>query len=434
MSDVEGFEVVQHDEVPVQSSSPSPAPAPAAEEPVAEAPAKDAAAATVPVKKTATATGGVRRPVAPGTKPTTATTSTTRASGLTKPPTRPPVPSTIRRPTTASSTATHRSRPSVSASEDETKKPATSALRRTSHQQEICARFTTCEQTSLANLLEGERKRPEVSFIATPAASWVDDFFFWLNPDLGDQCCVENGKACFADRDPEWDITLHGMPEGDEFVYYLEKFLTSPTNADCPLGGQAAYSDAVVIDKKRETIAASHFRAMHTPLRSQDDFIHAMSAARRIASEIKKETGVEVFPYSLFYIFFDQYATIVSLAGKLLGSAVAIIFVITTILLGSPLTALVVTITVCMTVVDIIGAMAVFDVSLNAVSLVNLIICVGIGVEFCAHIARAFMFPSRTVMERAKNRFRGRDARAWTALVNVGASVFSGITVTKLLG
>jgi Niemann-Pick C1 protein len=37
-------------------------------------------------------------------------------------------------------------------------------------------------------------------------------------------------------------------------------------------------------------------------------------------------------------------------------------------------------------------------------------------------------------MERAKHRFRGRDARAWTALVNVGGSVFSGITVTKLLG
>jgi Niemann-Pick C1 protein len=87
-----------------------------------------------------------------------------------------------------------------------------------------------------------------------------------------------------------------------------------------------------------------------------------------------------------------------------------------------------------MIVVDIIGTMALFNVSLNAVSLVNLIICVGIGVEFCAHIARAFMFPSRAVMERAKNKFRGRDARAWTALVNVGGSVFSGITITKLLG
>jgi Niemann-Pick C1 protein len=37
-------------------------------------------------------------------------------------------------------------------------------------------------------------------------------------------------------------------------------------------------------------------------------------------------------------------------------------------------------------------------------------------------------------MERAKNRFRGRDARAWTALANVGGSVFSGITITKVLG
>ncbi len=37
-------------------------------------------------------------------------------------------------------------------------------------------------------------------------------------------------------------------------------------------------------------------------------------------------------------------------------------------------------------------------------------------------------------MEKAKSRFRGRDLRAWTSLVNVGGSVFSGITVTKFLG
>jgi Niemann-Pick C1 protein len=37
-------------------------------------------------------------------------------------------------------------------------------------------------------------------------------------------------------------------------------------------------------------------------------------------------------------------------------------------------------------------------------------------------------------MERAKNKFRGHDARAWTSVVNVGGSVFSGITITKLLG
>ncbi|ORY61306.1 niemann-pick C1 protein [Pseudomassariella vexata] len=305
---------------------------------------------------------------------------------------------------------------------------------RRSHQQEICSRFTSCEQLSLTNQLEQERKRPEVSYIVSPTASWIDDFFLWLNPDLGDACCMEKGQACFAGRDPPWNITLSGMPEGDEFVHYLQRFLKSPTDEDCPLGGQASYGQAVVVDDEKNTVPASNFRTMHSPLRSQDDFIKAYAAARRIADDVHARTGVEVFPYSVFYIFFDQYASIVNLTATLLGSAIAIIFVVSAVLLGSVATALVVTVTVTMTVTDIIGAMAVFNVSLNAVSLVNLIICVGIAVEFCAHIARAFMFPSASVMERAKNRFRGRDARAWTSLVNVGGSVFSGITVTKLLG
>ncbi|KAI1758384.1 patched family-domain-containing protein [Xylaria castorea] len=302
-----------------------------------------------------------------------------------------------------------------------------------SHQQDICSRFSTCEQFSLATVLEQERKRPDVSYIASPTASWIDDFFLWLKPE-NEACCKENGKVCFAGRSPPWNITLDGMPEGDEFVHYLEKFLSAPTTDECPLGGRAAYSSAVVVDSTNIATPASHFRTAHRPLRSQDDFIKAHAAARRIANEVSASTGVEVFPYSVFYIFFDQYASIVKLTGALLGSAVGIIFAVSTVLLGSVVTALIVTLTVVMIVVDIIGAMAVFDVSLNAVSLVNLIICIGIAVEFCAHIARAFMFPSGSVMDRAKNRFKGRDARAWTALVNVGGSVFSGITITKLLG
>jgi Niemann-Pick C1 protein len=301
------------------------------------------------------------------------------------------------------------------------------------HQQQLCARFTTCEQDSLANILEMERKRPNISYIAATPANWIDDYFRWLSPEL-DKCCVENEKTCFEGRNPPWNITLYGMPEGEEFIHYLKKWVASPTDADCPLGGLAPYSNALVINDKRETIPASHFRTSHTPLRSQEDFIAAYASARRIADGLTDSIGVKVFPYSVFYIFFDQYATIVRLTATLLGSALALILAISSILLGSVRTGAVVTVTVIMIVVDIIGTMAVFNVSLNAVSLVNLVICVGIGVEFCAHIARAFMFPSRAVMERAKNKFRGRDARAWTALVNVGGSVFSGITITKLLG
>lgn len=301
-------------------------------------------------------------------------------------------------------------------------------------QQDICSRFTTCESLSLTNILEQERKRPEISYIGSSAASWIDDFFRWLDPQLENCCVKDDGSPCFEGRDPAWNITLSGMPENEEFISYLNRWLEAPTDEDCPLGGKAAYSNAVVVDPKRLTTPATHFRAAHTPLRSQQAFIDAYASARRISQEISDEVGVEVFPYSLFYVFFDQYATIVRTTATLLGAALALIFAITSILLGSVRTGAVVTVTVIMIVTDIIGAMAISGVSLNAVSLVNLIICIGIGVEFCAHIARAFMFPSRAVLSRSKFNLSSKDTRAWAALVNVGGSVFSGITITKLLG
>ncbi|MCJ1229517.1 hypothetical protein MMC12_006184 [Toensbergia leucococca] len=302
------------------------------------------------------------------------------------------------------------------------------------HQQQLCGRFTTCDTFSVANVLEQESKRPNVSFISDSAASWIDDYFTWLNPTFED-CCKENGHVCFDGRSPPWNATLFGMPEGHDFIHYISKWLDSPTNEACPLGGQAQYNTALVIDTNHSTIPASHFRTAHTPLRSQSDFINAYASARRIADGLSTTHSLSVFPYSKFYIFFDQYSTIIGQTATLLSAALLIILVLTSILLGSLATGLVVTLTVLMILVSILGTMALAQISLNAISLVNLTISVGIGVEFCVHIARAFMFPSGSVMEKVpRNRFRGRDARAWSALVNVGGSVFSGITITKLLG
>ncbi|KAF2670217.1 multidrug efflux transporter AcrB transmembrane domain-containing protein [Microthyrium microscopicum] len=329
------------------------------------------------------------------------------------------------------------------------------------HQKELCGRFLACDDYSLSNILEQERNRPNVSYIADATASWIDDFFLWLNPDFED-CCTTRGKSCFEGRDPPWNRALKGMPEGTEFIDYVQRWLKAPTTAECPVAGAAAYGTSVKVDADNTAIPASAFRTSHTPLRSQREYIAAYKAARRIAADISERNGIDVFPYSVFYIFFDQYTTIVSLAGKLLGSAAAIIFVLTTVLLGSLRTGLVVTATVSMTIVSILGCMAIAGVSLNAVSLVNLIISVGIALEFCAHIARAFTFPSTSVMERAPrlaftssqamrngreehlmshrlpsvqtSRSASKDVRAWAALANVGSSVISGITITKILG
>lgn len=300
-----------------------------------------------------------------------------------------------------------------------------------SHQVETCGLFSACDTYSLAAVLEQESKRPSVSYINSATSSWIDAYFFWLKPSS--QCCLnEDGTTCLAED--EWSLTMKNLPEGERFVELAQKWLRAPTDATCPNGGAAAYSNAVVLDANHTSAPASHWRTFHTPLQSQDDFINSYASARRIADDISQRHDIDVFPYSKHYVFFDQYHYIIRLAATLLSVAVAVIFIISSVLLGSLLTGLIISITTIMIVIDILGAFALFGIPLNALTVVNLVICVGISVEFCAHISRAFMFPSKTIMERARSRFGGRDVRAWTALVNVGGSVFSGITMTKLLG
>lgn len=314
-------------------------------------------------------------------------------------------------------------------------------------QQELCGRFTTCQELSVANTLDAERKRPESSFIANPPAAWIDDFLMWTNP-LFESCCRVRRRdpsifcrprdsdrlcqPCFEGQ--HWDSTMAGLPKGAEFDQYLNQWLQSPADENCPLGGLQGYSHAVKQDDN-STVRASHFRTFHTPLREQADFIHALSAARRIAGEISKSTGLDIFPYSLFYVFFDQYSYIVSMSVEVLVAALGAILAITTILLGSWQTGATVSFTCALAVINVMGVMGFWGIDLNAISLVNLVISVGIAVEFCSHLARAFMGAGTGLRYDTKeSEQRDRDERVASALADVGPSIFSGITLTKLVG
>lgn len=65
-----------------------------------------------------------------------------------------------------------------------------------------------------------------------------------------------------------------------------------------------------------------------------------------------------------------------------------------------------------------------WNISLNAVSLVNLVMAVGISVEFCSHMVHSF----------AASQKQSREERAADALTQMGSSIFSGITLTKFGG
>ena len=63
--------------------------------------------------------------------------------------------------------------------------------------------------------------------------------------------------------------------------------------------------------------------------------------------------------------------------------------IITMMMLGLA-TGLCVALTIFLIVINLMGMMVAWDISLNAISLVNLVMATGIAVEFCSHIARSF--------------------------------------------
>jgi Niemann-Pick C1 protein len=77
---------------------------------------------------------------------------------------------------------------------------------------------------------------------------------------------------------------------------------------------------------------------------------------------------------SVFYVFYEQYLTIWDDTFQSLGLSLAAVFVATLVLTGFDVfSAFIVLLMVAMVVVNLGGLMYWWDVSLNAVSLVNLV-------------------------------------------------------------
>lgn len=211
---------------------------------------------------------------------------------------------------------------------------------------------------------------------------------------------------------------------------FLPMFLSDNPNPKCGKGGHAAYGSAVNLIDNNTGVGATYFMTYHTVLKTSADFIAAAKEARIIGQNITQAMGISgkgyrVFPYSVFYVFYEQYFTIVNDTIFNLCTSLGAVFIVTTVLLGYEVwSAVMVCITIAMIITNMFGVMWLWNISLNAVSLVNLVMCCGISVEFCSHIVRAFSVSTK----------KTRVGRAEEALANMGSSVFSGITLTKFGG
>lgn len=300
---------------------------------------------------------------------------------------------------------------------------------------------------SLVSQIATATKFSNITYIAKPPMAWLDDYIEWAG---NDNCCKvnhtthgfcpssgkENQKKCGSCR-------IH-LDEGhltpQDFDKYLPWFLKDNPNMECLKGGHALYSSAVKNYKLDPTnpkdtrlrIGATFYMSFNTVLKTSDDFTNSMIEARVVAKNISdtlnretNSTRHEVFPYSPIYVFYEQFTTIWRDTLVSFSISFATVLVMTFFVLGCDLySSVIILSTIFMIVVDVGGMMYFWNITLNGVSLVNLVVAVGISVEFCTHIVHAFQVSQEPT----------RVARSRDSLVNMGSSVLSGITLTKFGG
>lgn len=185
--------------------------------------------------------------------------------------------------------------------------------------------------------------------------------------------------------------------------------------------------------------------------------------------------GGAAWPYSLIYVYYEQYDVIRGVAVTNVLAAIAAVF-FASLLVSVPAVALLSTFLVASATLCLVGWVWLlnphraidpdgggpYGVDINAISVVNLVTATGLCVEFVIHVAAAFAAASKAAAERAAATrrkalaagadpvvadasaraaviaeggvFAARTRLARSALVEMGSSVVTGITLTKLVG
>jgi len=150
-----------------------------------------------------------------------------------------------------------------------------------------------------------------------------------------------------------------------------------------------------------------------------DRQIAAMDATRELT-----ETWEDLppsFQYSGQFIAVEGFKVIKKELFQNVGLALLAVSILVMITVGSPVTAFLITIAVACCIIEILGFMHALGIAIDSVSVINLVLAVGLSVDYSAHVGHCFMVKTGS-----------NNQRALEALADIGAAVLQGATSTFL--
>lgn len=138
--------------------------------------------------------------------------------------------------------------------------------------------------------------------------------------------------------------------------------------------------------------------------------------------QICKESPVNVVVFHPYFVFFDQFELVRPTSIRSMVVGALIMMVISFIFIPNILCSLWVAFSIVSIELGVAGYMSLWDVNLDSISMINLIMCIGFSVDFTAHICYTYM----------ASKARRPEERVREALYSLGLPILQGAFSTIL--
>ena len=198
--------------------------------------------------------------------------------------------------------------------------------------------------------------------------------------------------------------------DGNQFTTALSSFLSVPEYEQHKLD---------VITDKFNNIVASRIIVFY---KSNSNSEFQKDAMLKLREDLKSKLTIDMSISSNFFIYFEQYAIVVNEVIWNLIPVAAVIIIIMLPFCIHPLIVLIILLCFASLIIELFGLMYAWDVQLNSLSMINLVMAIGFTVDYSSHVAHAFVI----------SREGTADKRIIHAMGSVGASVLLGGVSTFL--
>lgn len=125
--------------------------------------------------------------------------------------------------------------------------------------------------------------------------------------------------------------------------------------------------------------------------------------------------------FTFFYLFMEGFAVIQTETLRNVGAAAGAVLIVSLVLLADVWAAALVFALIVVIDVDLLGLLYFAGLEYNSVTAVNIVLSIGLSVDYSMHVAHSFLVEQGS-----------RDERAKGALAHIGRSVFNGGLTTFL--